>query len=385
MINKKLGYYTVGQLEFSSKIQACLKSIETNQPLKWHFNEELFRSYNWWEEPVETLDELYNKRARQIREQYDYVMLSYSGGADSHNILMSFLRQGLFLDEIVVNTTEKASGKFTQIDPLNTSAQNAGAEHYLQTMPRLKEIAALIPKTKITIMDLSDCLFDSLEKTGDASWVLDKREGLNPVGMTRFNYLHFSDIQKRFDKGKKIAMVLGTEKPRTFVHDNRLYMRFVDRATNQNTVAEHMKEYPNSELVFFYWSPDCVPLLIKQGHTIKRWLRKNPQMLHAWDLETMSFEKVRLIHEPVLRSVVYTTWDKSWWQANKATLDWTSELDHWFIYGHQDSNAVAVWKEGIDYVKTHLSPFLKTSKDGEEDGLQIFSFNISIGKIDPNL
>lgn len=384
MINKKLGFYTCGKEIFDSKIKACFRSLETKQEIKWNFNDEVFSKYDWTQEPTETLDQLYDQRSRQIRSQYDYIVLSYSGGADSHNILMSFVRQGLHIDEIVVNNMEKANLKFTDINHNNISSKNAGAEFYLQTMPRLKEIAALIPKTKINIMDLSDHLFDSMNQYNDASWVMDKREGLNPANVTRFNYLYFADLRKQFDKDKKIAMVIGVDKPRSYVKNNVLHMRFTDRAANMITIAEHMKEYPNSVVEYFYWSPDAVPILIKQAHIIKHWLRVNPHMLHHWDANTMTVETIRLVHERILRSVLYTTWDTNWWQADKATKDWTSEFDQWFEDGYSDTNAFGVWKEGIEFIKTKLETFTRVMPNGEVDGLNVFTKNYTIGKVLPD-
>lgn len=364
MINRSLGLYVCDGKEFSSKILACLHSNEVNKPVDWIFNDRAFSSYNWMVEPTETLDELYNRRARQLREQYDYVMLSYSGGADSHNILMSFVRQGLHIDEIVVNCFEKASKQFVDLNPLNMSAENAGAEHYLQTLPRLKEIHPKIPKTKITISDLSDHLFSFMENAGDASWILSKREGINPAGATRFNYLHFADVRKRFDKEKTICMILGVEKPRTAIVNGNLIMRFVDRAVNQQTVAEHMKDYTNSTAEFFYWSPNAVPMLIKQGHIIKKYLSVNQNMQQHWYAPNITFKTVRLVHERILRTLIYSTWNESYWQADKSTSDWYSEFDLWFSKGYANSNAVNVWREGVDYVKNNLSNFVNDSGDG---------------------
>lgn len=362
--NKKLGFYKVNDREFSSKILACIHANETGKPVSWDFNDRVFNSYDWSIEPQESIDELYNRRARQIREKYDYVIISYSGGADSHNILMSFVRQGLHVDEIVVNHFEKAAKQYVDLNPLNMSAENAGAEHYMQTIPRLKEIHPLIPTTKITMADMSDHLFELMENTGDASWVLNKREGINPAGATRFNYLHLGDVRKRFDKNKSICMIVGIEKPRVSIIKGDLVMRFVDRAANQNTVAEHLKEYTNSAAEFFYWSPDCVPLLIKQGHIIKKYLSANQHMQHHWYAPNIDFEKVRLVHERILRSLIYTTWDDNWWQADKSTSDWFSEFDLWFSKGYTNTKAVTIWKEGIDFVNNKLSNFVNDSGDG---------------------
>ena len=109
MINKKLGYYTVGDVEFDSKIKACIYAQTNNQDVVWHFNNEIFEKYSWHIEPEKSLDELYDLRARQLRESYDYIMLSFSGGSDSNQIAESFMRQGLLIDEIIVNTMEKAN------------------------------------------------------------------------------------------------------------------------------------------------------------------------------------------------------------------------------------------------------------------------------------
>ena len=76
-MNRKLGYYTVDGIEFFSKIQSCLHASKLNQTPNWHFNNDIFNSYNWTIEPNESLDELYNARARQLREEYDYVALSF--------------------------------------------------------------------------------------------------------------------------------------------------------------------------------------------------------------------------------------------------------------------------------------------------------------------
>lgn len=378
-INPKLGYYTCNGQTFDSKIQAYLYSAQVKQKVEWNFNNDLFNKHDWTIEPEETLDQLYNARARQLREQYDYIILSYSGGADSHNILMSFIRQGLHIDEIVVNTMEKANSKFTVINPTVLNPEHAAAEHRLNTVPRLKEVEHLIPRTKINILDLSDNLFQSLEVAGNASWVLDKREGLNPLGATRFNYIHFSEVRKRFDREKTIALILGIEKPRTMIIGNKFYTRFSDRSANIVTVAEHIKEYDNSTVEFFYWSPECLPLLTKQAHVIKRWLEANPAKQKLWTLDSVN-RLYRTVHERILRSLLYTTWDNNYWQADKATKDWYSEFDTWFIEGYKGTKANDIWWEGINYVKNNLPTFmLNYNKDRQADGLLILGHSYYIG------
>ncbi len=384
-INKKLGYYTVGNIEFDSKIQACFFAQSTNQDVQWHFNTDTFKNYNWHIEPTQTLDKLYDVRAQQLRDSYDYLILSYSGGSDSQNIANSFIRQGLIIDEIIVNTMEKANLSYTDINPNNKDPKNAAAEHYLQTIPRLKEIQKLSPKTKITILDMSDYLFDSWLSKGDASWIMDKREGLNPLNVTRFNYIHFNDVRKQFDKNKKIGLILGIEKPRTFIHSNGdFYLRFNDRSTNIITIENHIRDYDNSTVEYFYWAPESVDILCKQAYTIKHWLELTPDKQPFWYGKNMTADLFRTMHERELRPLLYSSWNNSWYQADKATLDWYSEFDHWYIEGHKGTKHHTIWQEGINFVKQNASRFLNT-EHGFADGLEVYSVNYKIGPMLPKI
>lgn len=384
-IDKKLGYYTCDGVDFESKIQASLHSMKVNKPVDWNFNDEVFKSYDWSNEPMESLDYLYDKRSRELREKYDYLILSYSGGSDSHNILMSFIRQGLHFDEILVNTLEKGWKDFTVLDPNNKSCYNSGAEHYLQTIPRLKEMEKYMPKTKITICDLTDNVYDTFLTAGDASWVMNKREALNPLGVTRYNYIYFNEVRKQFDKEKVIGMVLGVEKPKSMIHDNKFYIRFNDRSANMVSIIDHVKDYDNTVLEYFYWSPDSVPMLIKQGHVLKRWLDMNPQYHRYWEYGKSDFKTMRTYHERLLRSVMYpTTWNDNWFQVDKAVRDWYSEFDNWFIDGAKDTKAGHIWQEGVDFVRNSLAPMLKMDQELQRfDGLRQYFKSYYIGEMSP--
>ena len=106
----KLGCYRVGDLKFYSKLQAIEMHTKTGIHPHWDFNEAVFDSYDWTVEPTEPLTEIYRARAQQLRDQYDYIVLMYSGGADSHNVLMSFLNNDIKLDEVASMSNQQATG-----------------------------------------------------------------------------------------------------------------------------------------------------------------------------------------------------------------------------------------------------------------------------------
>lgn len=386
-MNKKLGYYECGNVEFDSKIKALLHSKQTGLEVKWCFNDKEYYAYDWSVEPELSLDQLYDIRTRELREKYDYIMLNYSGGSDSHNILMSFIRQNLHIDEIVVNTMEKGSKSYTTLNTNVTHSTNSNAEHELQCVPRLKEISQLIPKTKITVTDMTDYFLEQLEKSNDSSWVLDKREGLNPAGMIRFNYLHNDEIRRQFDKDLSMGVILGVEKPKATIFKDRFYLNISDRTTNMlQTVENQYTGYRNSTVEYFYWSPEALDIQCKQAHIVKRWLEANPQYQQYWNsTDPNLFEKMRLYQEPLLRDVIYTTWNTQWYQADKSTRDWYSEFDHWFIDGYKDTKAGNIWLEGVNYLSKELNEWAKFDSNGIVDGLRINSRNHYIGKMKPTL
>jgi hypothetical protein len=381
MIVKELGYYVCDQKIFTSKIEACIYSTTNKKPIQWIFNDREFGSYPWHIEPSLSLDELYDKRSREIREKYDYVALSYSGGADSHNILESFLRQDLFIDEIIVNIFEKANTMY-KADPTIKDNWNYGAEYKLQIYPRLNEIKNRSPRTKITVVDMSDAVFDFLRSADDASWVLKKRETLNVSGVTRYNYVWFKDVKKQFDKNKKLVLLVGEGKPMTFIRDDQFYITFADKSANVITAQEHLEDHPNATVELYYWHPDSLDIMAKQAHVIKKWLKMNPSMIPIWSPKTREeFDANNgKFYQRLLRDIIYTTWNNNWYQADKSKLTWYDEIDTWFHELYHNTREYRIWFEGVLYVEKNAGEYVhKNIKTGRAEGLRGFVRNYLIG------
>lgn len=382
-MNEEMGYYLCDGIKFNSKIKACVYATQHKKSLEWIFNDHIFFSYPWHIEPEKTLDQLYDQRARELREKYDYILLAFSGGSDSNNILESFLRQGLHIDEIVHNVM-KDHNNFIRLDKSLQSSWNETSEYYFQTLPRLEHVKKVSPNTKITIIDLSSFVFQFLNDAGDESWLEHTRERLNVTGILRHNFLHFKEIRKRFDKDKKIALILGVEKPRTYIKDGKFNLLFTDKALNIATVEEFIQDYSNSTVEYFYSNPECADMICKQAHVIKKWLEMNPSWIPQWTPSSLEdlFKKHRLVHERLYRTMIYSTWNNNWWQADKSTLDWYSEIDDWFTKGHRDSKAFAIWKAGIDYIKENAKDYV-IKRNNEDYGLRGYLKNYPIGKMNP--
>ena len=377
----EIGYYKCNEMIFYSKIKACIYATQINKPVEWIYNDALFDSYNWQVEPQGTLDELYNKRARDLREKYDYLVLSFSGGSDSYNVLMSFVRQGLYIDEIVTNHLTKGTEKLTVHDINNKYAWNLNAEHQLQAVPRLKEIEKICPKTKITVLDTTDVTLDELQNKKD-DWVDDRKDNLTFAMFHRYNHFYFSSIKKQFDKNLKIAIITGLDKPRTFLQGDKLYYTIYDTGgMNMSGIHDH-NEYPNASVEHFYWGKDAINLMCKQAHVIKRWLKINPVFQRTW--RDNSFLTWRISREKITRDIVYTTWNKDWYQVNKATGGWHNEFDRWAHLYLKDTKEIQIWNEGIDYVAKSASNFIQYNKNGLPDTLKSFNKTFYIGDINNN-
>jgi hypothetical protein len=382
---KKLGYYTCNGIEFGSKIQAMIYANPRNLDIQWHFNNEIFDNFKWDIDPILTLDQLYDQRSRQLREQYDYIIISYSGGSDSNNILESFIRQGLHIDEVITNWPLDISDKFLDYSGKEKSSWNNKAEFKLNTTARLQYIRDKCPRTKITINDTSRVLLDGvLPKDDSPSWVENQNDIVNITGVSNYSLTYFKEVRETLDKNKKIAYLIGVDKPRLYIEKDKLYINFSDKTANIVPVNNHLEEYPNVYPILYYWDPDCVELLAKQAHVVLNCLNSDSRYLDIW--RSMN-PNIRTLHEELLKFIIYpSTWSKNYWQTTKATKDWDSELDYWFTRGMQDTREFETWKNGIKYLVPKISNFLVKFGNGVIWGSKEYTTKkYFIGDIKPKL
>lgn len=260
------GYYTVGEIKVYSQIEAVEISNRLNLPIKWHFNDEVFSSLDWTVEPTETLTELYKKRCEQLREKYDYLVLYYSGGADSDNILNHFIENDIKLDEVVsMIDYQGTQDRMSQIN----------AEIFEVAIPKIKESQKKQPHLKHTIIDTCDFVLDSY-KSLNLDQIYNQNFSFAPFtlirGKVKYSQQHWKEM---FSVGKKVGFIYGVEKPRVHIDDNFNFNYFFSCATISAATTPELQRQNNSfdftEL--FYWSPDFPKIPVKQSHVIKNFVK----------------------------------------------------------------------------------------------------------------
>jgi len=253
----KFGYYTSQGRKTYSKFEA----MEYSSRYRWHFNDEVFASYNWLTEPASDVNYFYDQRATQIRDKYDYIVLFYSGGFDSHNILKTFVDNGLHLDEVLSNI------------PSLDIASTQTLEYKVFTSKKIEKYKQLLPNTVFRLVEYRDMLLGELINQRDILYNLNHRYTANHLVKNIYKRM-IPAHRSLVEAGKKICYLFGVDKPMIVNHDGEYFSRFSELAVC-NYVLPKLQFDRNDEIKyeFFYWSPDCVPLLIKQAHLAKKYYK----------------------------------------------------------------------------------------------------------------
>jgi len=269
----RFGFYLVNGFKTYSKVEALEIATATNHPVKWIFNDLEFSSHDWTKEPTESLPELYAARARQIRESYDHVVIFYSGGADSGNVVNSFVDNGVPFEEI-------ATYNYWKADPRKDTYFHG--EQTKVSYPRIKELQDRGIKFLHRPIDLSDIAYDIFT---DDYWSTNRAYYANGHwGMTHLakSYIRerVDDYKKIIESGKKLVFVWGSEKPRITYKQStdQYFFRFVDNIDNGISTRQLLLSREEEHDELFYYNPNCAKLLCKQGHTIMNFFRQHKQM-----------------------------------------------------------------------------------------------------------
>jgi hypothetical protein len=342
----QFGYYTVGTaFKTYSKLQAIEEMQRTGTPLVWHFNDKIYDAYPWTQEPTESLDELYRRRAQEIRDAYDYVVLFYSGGADSWCMLNAFLKNDIKIDEIVQIHSYAA-------DRDKHSVFNE--EIFFTAIPHTEKIIEKYPNIRHRVIDLST-IIDDLYLRPDVKYeYIYNIKGIMSANSLARSYIRdYTDDYKRImDSGKKMCFLWGAEKPRIRRINGKYHTLFVDVFSETNLRLQSLDTQGYFD-EWFFWSPTSAPIIAKQCHILLKVMRAGDKLIASW-LAPGEHNYLPLhpsgqrLRNDIYHQLIYPGWDPTTLVAPKPQNLMLSERDNWFWAQNPETNiAVRNAQEGI--------------------------------------
>lgn len=359
----KLGFYLVGWKKFYNKTLALLESKKTGYDVVWIFNDNVYGKIDWTTPVEDSLLSLYKKRAQQLRDNYDYLMLYFSGGADSVNILRAFIENNIFLDEIVMQLPEPVRQSF---NPNDTSEGNFYAELEYSAVPYLNKIKnKLDPKTVIRYQDFAKPGLEILEKD---YWFDSVPLCTNITLSGVFRQIaqnadtHILRINER---GKSVAQILGIDKPLVYFDGSNYFAYFMDTSTYHYVSPVDFNDTDLSKInyhtEFFYWTPDMPEIVVKQAQLIKQQCEKDP-----WTRYMISEIFIRHISEyrPVLHPIIYPSDVTVEFQTEKPSTKIKRDMDRWF-WTTSSEKIKNNYLEAIHYLGSNIDDKYKINGDIE--------------------
>lgn len=333
------GLYRVGDQVFTDKIPAILHSEKVNQPVLFDFYDDSYQSFDWRVEPTQSLKELYAARAWELRNQYDYLVLRFSGGGDSMNILETFINNQIPLDEIITWGPLDSADK----NPHNRDSTNTYAESIFQAWPLMQWAKKYhMPNVKLTVFDSTRYTLDYFDQ--NPHWYTKFRSHIflpNTVFRSAYDE-HIPHHRALLDQGKKICHVVGIEKPQLYLDGDEFKVRFLDKHLNfclpkRNSDVD-LPEFQEP----FYWSRSTGPLVCKQAHVLKRAIKSDAN-------NRAMFSKSGREYHDWVNSIIYERSVPILWQPNKTLFGARGGADYFFK--HANSQHVKHWEQGMAYFR----------------------------------
>lgn len=364
MLIDKLGCYRVGDAKFYSKLEAIEHMQRTGIHLHWDFNEAVFDSYDWTQEPQESLPELYRLRAQQLRDRYEYIILQYSGGADSTNVLETFVRNDIKLDEVVSYCNHDQHSFFS-------------AEIYQAAIPKFEDLKTKNPHIKFRLLNLTELELDHFNINDTKfSWIYEMNAYFNPNNACRTNFgMKVKEWADMIHAGKKVCILSALDKPRIWQVDGKFVFRFIDFIDCAASVTSQAGLQPWTDELF-YWTPDLPAIMIKQGHIIKNYLSGNVTNLPFVSLEKSDLayreyqNKKYWLNNHGVHTLIYPYWDINTFTVGKSPSIIFSPRDTWFYNLQDEHPAKKNWAVGMDKLWQTLPDYWKNDPASMRAGVK---------------
>lgn len=334
----KFGYYQVGEKFCTySWAEALEEQQRTGQKLDWIFNDHFFSLIDWTQEPTETLEQLYAERARQLREKYDYIVLEFSGGSDSHNVLNAFIQNNIHLDEVLTVHSHDISNvsRNSRVD-LSTEIFNAA-------IPEAQQLLELAPNTVYRVVDLSNDIKQTLLDIKNTSLKFDiiyKYNGyFGPFAIAhaefKENFPHYKNL---IDQGKRVCFLYGVDKP-NLSYVNKQWSFCFNNTFDTYAPVMYQQSLMSTEV--FYWAPEAWKIIAKQAHSIRRHIRENATVLknlkRSADITDPGYySTLGILDKPIpvsmIKKAIYPWWRDNIVDCGKMTVrSPLGSLNNWFV------------------------------------------------------
>jgi hypothetical protein len=316
--NSPHGYYTVGDQIYLNKPEALYQASLRKQTANWHFYEDVFGAMDWTVRPTGTIRELYRQRAQQLRDNYDYIIVNFSGGSDSWTVLNSFLANGIPVDEVYTRWG-RAERNYRSADPTDVDARNLGSEYEYAVVPVLEYIEKNYPKINIVVNDYSECLQGELTE----KMFFQSNQYQAMPSFFRFNRKSTHELEQE-RKNKRIAVVHGYDKIHCTSKDGNLYSYFTDTIGGTN-------DDPSRQFELFYWTPDFPSIPVLQSHCIKDFFKERPEFIKSLMSKGVP-PTYNEYYKLVYREVCYPDYDPNTFQVGKAQGSILWKSDAWIMH-----------------------------------------------------
>lgn len=360
LVNPYNGYYIYNERKVgtaSEVLAAIIANNDSNPDVRLWFHDEVFSGLDWSVEPEIDIQTLYVQRAKQLREEYDYLILQFSGGSDSSQILQTFLRHGIFIDEVRSVYPVKIANQLSKNIQYNDHTNTLGLywEFTAACLPQLLQVQRDSPNTKINVVDYSGqflgdikndylveenkdiFIFTSFLKTTDTqpgSWWNAIRNIVTQKSL--------EDIEKL--KHRKVGVIIGADKPKFFIQDHRLYFNFTSFGRSQAGVQPTLRNNRYVEELF-YWSPNFPLIPIKQSHLIRNALNLSAIQMEKF-LNVPYGPRVHFYESLFVKKILYPYFNERLYYKDKF-------YDGAFI-GSEGSDSVKILKEKVAHIKSEL-------------------------------
>ena len=319
-------YYTIGNQKFSTKLFALYarEKLDDKQ-IVWHFSnwENALSKIDITKEPEESLQDLYLQRAIQLRNEYDYLILHYTGGDDSHQILETFMLNNIFLDEIAIHTYKN--------DKLESVLQDhILLDYYYEpiksAIPQAKfYIDTFSPKTKLTVVNdvygINISYWRNFDENKIKNYLKSCSLGIQPRLTFRNKDLTlFNKEWEKITNIKKVGHIYGKEKVKLNYDEIGYYIHMSDINVVDFVDLTHLVSQKNlqNNMELFFIHPNFVKIHVKQAHLILNNLKK--EQISSYNNKVYSTRKI----EDLYSSVIYQFKNKRLFTGIKyadATLD----------------------------------------------------------------